>query len=223
MISYFCNLLLGKVHNFVNLHMRRSFFHREFSRQKKTDCLSMQMCNFWAVKYYLFWIMCLWGQLERMTVKVMCVPRTLNRYVRWAVLSLVYCVCVRHSPLSVKIMFLSPLPLSPSCWRQLCVRPHSCLFAPKLCVYRGEGGGRYLLRFCCRKSGSGRSCVAARERGEGVRLLYQRHSCVCVLAPKYAEGSTTYLNKTRIALNSRNWWPRVEGCRGDEYFRWFSG
>jgi hypothetical protein len=68
-------------------------------------------------------------------------------------------------PLSVKIMFLSPL--SPSCWRQLCVRPHSCPFAPKLCVYRGKrrGGGGTYCGFVAGRAGL--AAAASRSQGKG--------------------------------------------------------
>ncbi len=213
MISYFCSLLLGKVHTFVNLQMRRSFFHKEFPRQKN---LHTNVSNFgqWNIIYFE---LCLWGQLERMTVKVMSGPNVESICsVGRAVISILR-LRTSFPPLCQNNVSLPPPLLSKLLTPALRQATQLPFRAKTLRIQgrrEGRGGEVPILRFCCRKSGSGRSCVAAREtRGRGCGCCHS-HSCACVLAPKYAEGSTTYLNKTRIALNSRNWWPRVEGWGG---------
>jgi len=172
MISYFCNLLLGKVHNFVILQMRRSFFHREFSRQKKTDCLSSQL---WVIlgSEILFILNYVFVRTagENDSKSDEC-PTNVESIcsVGRAVISILR---LRTSfPPLCQNNVSPPLP-PPSCWRQLCVRPHSCPFAPKLCVYRGEGrGGKVPTAVLLPEERVWPQLRrAARERGEGVRLL----------------------------------------------------
>ena len=55
MISYFCNLLLGKVHNFCEFAYALIFFpYGIFATEENRQPLYANVSNFRAVKYYLF-------------------------------------------------------------------------------------------------------------------------------------------------------------------------